>query len=193
MSRRSCSGKIALKGFEPTADSIVTAKVGDYEVTARLGDSPNYMPGAKLFVFNLPDGAELRLALARKSVSFRLVRLAETITPSSSSIESKQQKQSKTSCHWGSGVNCNDWPRVGTPSIFMPVPSDAMLDDPELLEQAEQEIRDLLSHLEDPSTVLKKRVLRARLAVDPIPVSFGLQTPSSPDVVVPADWYFPTQ
>lgn len=193
MSRLSFSGKIALKDFEPTADSIVTVEVGDDEVTARLGDSPNYRLGAKSLFFNLDDDTQLRLALARESVSFKLVRLAETTTPSSSSIESKQQKQSKTSCHWGSGINCNDWPRVGTPSIFMPLPSDAILDDPEFLEQAEQEIRDLLSHLEDPSTVLKKRVLRARLAVDPIPVSFGLQTPSSPDVVVPADWYFPTQ
>ena len=197
MSRLSYSGKIALKGFKPTAESIVTAEVGDYEVTARLGDSPDYRLGAKSVVLDFDDGAQLRLALARESVSFKLVRLAETTTPSSSSIKSKQQKQSKTSCHWASGhwgrdANCDDWPRVGTPSIFMPLPSDAIVDDPELLERFEQEIRDLLSHLEDPSTVLKKRALKVRLNVDPIPVSFGLQTPSSPDSEV-ADWYFPTQ
>jgi arabinogalactan oligomer / maltooligosaccharide transport system substrate-binding protein len=160
MSRLSYSGKIALKGFQPTAESIVTAKVGDYEVAARLGDSPDYRLGAKSLFFNVGDGVELSLALARRFVTFKLVRLAETTTPSPSSIESK--------------------------------PSDAMVDDPELLEQAEQEIRDLLSQLEDPSTVLKKRVLRARLAVDPIPVSFRMETPSSPDSEV-ADWYFPTQ
>jgi arabinogalactan oligomer/maltooligosaccharide transport system substrate-binding protein len=193
MSRLSYSGKIALKGFKPTAESIVTAKVGDYEVTARLGDSPDYRLGAKSVVVNFDDGAELRLALARESVSFKLVRLAETTTPSPSSIESKQQKQSQTECFIGPRqVVCHEWPRAGTPSIFMPLPSGAMVDDPELLEQAEQEIRDLLSHLEDPSTVLKKRALKVRLNVDPIPVSFGLQTPSSPDSVG-ADWYFPTQ
>lgn len=193
MSRLSFSGRIALKDFEPTADSIVTVEVGDDEVTGRLGDDPDYIPGAKSVVLNFDDDTQLRLALTRRSVSFKLFRLTEATTPSSSSIESKQQKQSQTECLIGQRpVVCDEWPRAGTPSIFMPLPSGAMVDDPELLEQAEQEIRHLLSHLEDPSTVLKKRVLRARLAVDPIPVSFGLQTPSSPDSVG-ADWYFPTQ
>ncbi|MBJ7259627.1 MAG: extracellular solute-binding protein, partial [Chthoniobacterales bacterium] len=183
------SGKIALKGFQPTAESIVTAKVGDDEVTGRLGDDPDYIPGAKSVVLNFDDDTQLRLALTRRSVSFKLFRLTETTTPSSSSIESKRQSKTPMPQTRERILLAR---QVGVPSIVMPLPRDAMVDDPELLEQAEQEIRDLLSQLEDLSPVLKKRVLRVGLAVDPIPVSFRMETPSSPDSEV-ADWYFPTQ
>ncbi|MEY4298776.1 MAG: hypothetical protein RIR25_12, partial [Verrucomicrobiota bacterium] len=161
-----------------TGESIVTANVGGYEVVAKFGDSPDYSPGAKSFVFNSDDGAQLRLALARQFVTFRLVRRAETTTPSPSSIESKRQSKTPMPQTRERILLAR---QVDVPSIFMPLPNDAMIDDPELLAQAEQEIRELLSQIDNPSAVLEKRALKVRIAVASTPVSFSMETPSSPD------------
>ncbi len=47
-------------------------RVGDYTAEVNLADSPDYRPKAKLLSYDLPDGAVLRIALARRAMTWSL-------------------------------------------------------------------------------------------------------------------------
>jgi arabinogalactan oligomer / maltooligosaccharide transport system substrate-binding protein len=47
-------------------------RVGDYTAEVDLEDSPDYKPDARLLTYDLPDGAVLRIALARRAMTWSL-------------------------------------------------------------------------------------------------------------------------
>ena len=47
-------------------------RVGDYTAEVNLADSPDYRPNAKVLSYDLPDGAVLRIALARRAMTWSL-------------------------------------------------------------------------------------------------------------------------